>query len=440
MLLTPPPSPPAGGVCAPEDRLGQILAGTLLLTGILSVGAYGVVYTARDINTNIVYAVKALNKIGLGSRQRKFQRREIELHHMVSNHPNVVSMAKIMDAPDCTYVVIEYCPEGDLFTNITEHGRYVGNDELAKSVFLQILDAVQYCHSMGIYHRDLKPENILVTDQGMTVKLADFGLATTEYFNSDFGCGSVFYMSPECQQSSPKAFSCYASAPNDVWALGIILINLTCGRNPWKDASLDDPTFQAFHKDPSFLRTILPLSVEMDGILQRIFDVNPATRISLPDLRDLIVQCPKMTTTWSPPMNSSASSTEPFDYSSLPYLPCVYGDFMPSSEDYPSGLVVPALPESPDQSFSMQFSHISASSESSGSHAGSVFSTSSSVSSCSSSSSSFAQIDVDSKNTSSFTQAHYISPPSGSWYDPLIAQLAKHMSMHSPNFGQVRLY
>jgi len=155
-----------------------------------------VVYTAVDLHTNTQYAVKALNKVGLDPRQRKFQQREIQLHHLASNHPNVVSLVKIMDSIDCTFVVIEFCPEGDLFSNITEQGHYVGNDLLAKRVFIQILDAVQYCHSLGIYHRDLKPENILVTDGGLTVKLADFGLATTDYFTTDFGCGSTFYMSP----------------------------------------------------------------------------------------------------------------------------------------------------------------------------------------------------------------------------------------------------
>jgi serine/threonine protein kinase len=180
----------------PEDRLGLRLAGRLEITGILGVGAYGVVYTAQDIYTNIPYAIKALNKVGLDARQRKFQQREIQLHHAASHHPNVVSLHKIMDAEDCTYVVLEYCPEGDLFASITETGFYLGHDYRIKKAFLQILDAVEFCHSVGIYHRDLKPENILVTDEGNTVKLADFGLATRDPITADFGCGSTFYMSP----------------------------------------------------------------------------------------------------------------------------------------------------------------------------------------------------------------------------------------------------
>ena len=186
---------------APEERLGRFLAGSLQLTGILGTGAYGVVYSAVDVKTNIQYAVKTLSKFNpdgtpLDRRQLAFQTREIRLHYMASAHPNVVSMLKIIDDPDCIYVILEYCPEGDLFYNITECGQYVGKDDLAKKVFLQVLDAVEHCHNMGIYHRDLKPENILVTDQGETVKLADFGLATSSDRSEDYGCGSTFYMSP----------------------------------------------------------------------------------------------------------------------------------------------------------------------------------------------------------------------------------------------------
>ena len=173
-----------------------MLAGWLKLTGVLGVGAYGVVYTAVDITTGTPYAVKALNKVGLDARSRRFQQREIQLHYEAGHHGNVVSLVKIMESDDCTYVVLEYCPEGDLFSSITERGLYVGNDLMAKRAFLQILSALEFCHSIGIYHRDLKPENILVSDGGLTLKLADFGLATTEYITNDFGCGSTFYMSP----------------------------------------------------------------------------------------------------------------------------------------------------------------------------------------------------------------------------------------------------
>ncbi|KAI9734684.1 MAG: hypothetical protein M1834_002286 [Cirrosporium novae-zelandiae] len=296
MLPTPPLSPSLVGCCAPEDRLGLLLANRLELTSILGVGAYGTVYLAVDIETNRLYAVKALNKLGLDSRQRKFQQREIKLHHMASWHPNVVSLERIMDSVDCTFCVMEYCPEGDLFSNITEHGHYVGNDYLAKHIFLQILDAVDYCHSIGIYHRDLKPENILVTDGGMTAKLADFGLATTDKLTSDFGCGSTFYMSPECQQSNPNPYASYSSVANDVWSLGVILVNLTCGRNPWKRASPEDSTFRAYLKDQQFLRSILPLSPELDSILRRIFECDPRKRISLTELRTLVHQCSQFTT------------------------------------------------------------------------------------------------------------------------------------------------
>lgn len=205
LFHSPPRTPELGNdfSSSQDPRIGTFLGDnqSLQLQEVLGSGAYGVVYRAVDTFTGTPYAVKALNKytsegLPLDQRQVDFQRREIWLHHMASGHPNVVRILKILDHTDCTFVILEYCPEGDLFSNITERGQYVGKDAEAREIFLQILDAVEHCHRLGIYHRDLKPENILVTAHGSQVKLADFGLAVTDVRTGDFGCGSTFYMSP----------------------------------------------------------------------------------------------------------------------------------------------------------------------------------------------------------------------------------------------------
>lgn len=419
MYPTPPASPIQNSQCLPEDRIGHILAGRLQLTSVLGVGAYGVVYTAIDLQTNIQYAVKALNKFGIEPRQARFQQREIQLHYQASFHPNVLSMIKIVDNPECTYVVLEYCPEGDLFSNITERCKYVGNDILAKSIFLQILDAVEYCHSIGIYHRDLKPENILVTNDGMTVKLADFGLATTDRITSDYGCGSTFYMSPECQQQTPKAYASYASAPNDVWSLGVILVNLTCGRNPWKRACYEDSTFRAFVRNPEFLKNILPVSSQMTAILARVFAVDPSQRATLQELKEMILACDKFTTSPHEP-EILPTFCQPLDY--------------PSHNAYGPEHIhnLPQFPTSPvsgplDGLLSPKLSQLS--NTSSNSDTASVFSGTSSTSSVSSAGS-YHQPDTNQDNRRHYdttiqhtiqpklvsTQHQYVSPSPSGWY------------------------
>ena len=139
-------------------------------------------------------------------------------------------------------------------------------------------------------------------------------------------------MSPECQQTPSRPCSKYAAAPNDVWSLGVILVNLTCGRNPWKKASPDDSTFRAFLKDPKFLSSILPISPELNMILRRIFECDPHKRISLQDLRDLIISCPRLT------MNS---------YTTLPPSPPLSPYYPMDSMDYANMALPPSPPASP---------------------------------------------------------------------------------------------
>ena len=333
-----------------KHLLGHKIAdGRLELVSILGLGAYGVVYLARDLTHPLhksqpfastsssdlphrlasqhggaasgYYAVKCLNKVDLDSRQKKFQRREIVLHTMVTSHPSVVSLYRVIDNKDdpCIYVILDFCPDGDLFSMITENQRYAvptpddtevdvdfdqeyqlaraDMDIMVKKVFTQILDAVQYCHLNGIYHRDLKPENILCLQGGAKVVLADFGLATHEKESNDFGCGSTFYMGPECQGGITSNLKMYSTAANDVWSLGVILVNLICGRNPWKQACLNDETFREYLRNPDFLMDILPISHQANSLLKRIFTVRESWRCSLDDLRTMVEQITRFTAT-----------------------------------------------------------------------------------------------------------------------------------------------
>lgn len=98
----------------------------------------------------------------------------------------------------------------------------------------------------------------------------------------------------ECQGDLRESKG-YATAPNDVWALGVILINLCTGRNPWKYASLKDETFRAYLSNPDFLFQTLPISKELNKIIKRIFCIDPTRRIKLSELGILIRQCKHFT-------------------------------------------------------------------------------------------------------------------------------------------------
>ncbi|OBZ70469.1 Negative regulator of sexual conjugation and meiosis [Grifola frondosa] len=196
----------------------------LRLRKVLGQGAYGVVYLAEDISSSSRkepshYAVKCLLKHPAGSEYARQQAREIAYHLALSHHPNVVTLHCVIEEEFYTFLVMDYCPGGDLFNTIIERAHFVDNDAAVKNMFLQLLDAVQTAHDLNIYHRDLKPENILCSADDEHLYLSDFGLATKSKLSNGFGCGSSFYMSPECIGvfSTKKPYST-ASPTSGHWA------------------------------------------------------------------------------------------------------------------------------------------------------------------------------------------------------------------------------
>ncbi|KAI7886853.1 kinase-like domain-containing protein [Mucor mucedo] len=306
------------------------------LVSIIGTGAYGVVYLGRYIFTNRYYAVKCVQDTFITQN-------EINMHSVLSGHSNILSLEKVVKEQNAVFIIMEYATHGDLFTSITSHD-IIGKTKVIRHLFLQILDAVQHCHHNLIAHRDLKPENILLLSNHR-VKLADFGLTTSQSISTEFNCGSSFYFSPECQgftsdNNTSKRVGCYDTKANDVWSLGIILINLVSGRNPWKQANLEDSAFAAYVKQPrKFFRTILPgISKSLDRILIRIFCLDPAKRITLAELRNMILVCRSFTTAKPAPLtvknltppSSQLECTKSFESTVMAYI----GDYIDDEPIY----------------------------------------------------------------------------------------------------------
>jgi len=167
---------------------------------ILGCGSYGKVYLAEDNfahpSNQKVFAIKCLSKPRHGSHADVLQQREFAYHKLVSGHPNVVTFYRHFSDGLFVYVVLDFCTGGDLYIAITEKRLFHHNERLIKNAFIQLVDAVEHCHNLGVYHRDIKPENVLVSEDGTHVCLADFGLSVMGSISQEFGCGSSCYMSP----------------------------------------------------------------------------------------------------------------------------------------------------------------------------------------------------------------------------------------------------
>jgi len=226
-------------------------------------GSYAVVYSVREKFSGKFYALKCLSKANLSDYHLEIQHNEVRLHEPLS-HPNIVKLDHYFETPDWLFLVLEYCEGQDLYYWLTQNndgkdpltGKLLSEEEriaIAKQVFMQILDAVGYCHKNGVAHRDLKPENFIVTIKndsefrGIQVKLTDFGLATDEEESVDFDCGSKPYMSYECRN---RIHDTYNPRLADMWSLGIILLNLIYHRSPWADPNPEEcKSFAAFQLD-----------------------------------------------------------------------------------------------------------------------------------------------------------------------------------------------
>ena len=241
---------------------------------LLGQGTFAKVHHARNLKTGMSVAIKIIDKekvlkVGLIDQIK----REISVMRLVK-HPNVVELYEVMASKTKIYFVMEYVKGGELFNKVAK-GKL--KEDVARKYFQQLISAVDYCHSRGVFHRDLKPENLLLDEQG-NLKVSDFGLSALAESKHQDGllhttCGTPAYVAPEVINRKG-----YDGSKADIWSCGVVLYVLLAGYLPFHDSNLMElyrKIGKAEFKFPTWF------SQEVRRLLSKILDPNPSTRISM---------------------------------------------------------------------------------------------------------------------------------------------------------------
>ncbi|CAL0320141.1 unnamed protein product [Lupinus luteus] len=257
-----------------KDFHSTLLHGKYELGRLLGHGSFAKVYHAKNLETGKFVAMKIVCKekvIKVGMMEQI--EREISAMNMVK-HPNIVQLHEVMASKSKIYIAMELVHGGELLNKIS-NGRL--REDVARVYFQQLISAVDFCHSRGVYHRDLKPENLLLDEEG-NLKISDFGFSTfSEHLKQDgllhTTCGTPAYVAPEVIGTNG-----YDGAKSDIWSCGVILFVLLSGFLPFQDENLMimyQKIYRSDFKCPSWF------SGEARLLITKFLDPNPNTRITI---------------------------------------------------------------------------------------------------------------------------------------------------------------
>ncbi|MBW4436943.1 MAG: protein kinase [Pleurocapsa minor GSE-CHR-MK-17-07R] len=227
-----------------QDMIGKVVA-HYRVEKVLGTGGMGAVYQATDLNLQRQVALKVMHPHL--SAQDQFQKRFLQEARAAASldHPGIVRILSFDNTEGMLILVMDLVSGGSMRDFIKEQrdkGKTI-ETVMAADFTRQICDALHYAHQQGMTHRDIKPDNILLkrdesATSGYRCLVTDFGLAKLAESNvhsmSGVPMGTFAYMSPE-QAEAEKVDN-----RADIYALGIMLYELTVGKLPYQPRSITE--------------------------------------------------------------------------------------------------------------------------------------------------------------------------------------------------------
>lgn len=206
-------------------QVGDFFDGRYAIEKILGRGGMGVVYLARNVNTDTLWAIKEICRkenaaVDLLAEPRLLKKLE---------HPALPRLFDILEKDGKLYMISDYIEGVSLDKKIEAEGRIA--EELVADWAVQLGKALLYLHSLEpnpIIYRDMKPSNIILTGSGR-LKLIDFGIAREYKSQSE---GDTVYIGTRGYAAPEQFGTGQTSAASDIYSLGVTLHHLLTGKNP----------------------------------------------------------------------------------------------------------------------------------------------------------------------------------------------------------------
>ncbi|MFF5211136.1 serine/threonine-protein kinase [Streptosporangium sp. NPDC000396] len=281
--------------------IGKRIAGRFVIEAQLGSGGMGRVWRGQDRKLDRVVALKQV-RADIGHLPELKTRAEREAQALARiDHPGIVRVHDVLDAPDGPWIVMDYV-QGAVLGALIERGPL--SEPAVVRIGAQALDALAAAHAVGVLHRDVKPDNILITASGGVV-LVDFGIAAIEGHERITMLGHVIgtpdFIAPERLRGTP------AGEAADLWSLGATLYTALEGHPPFRRGTEEATKFAILTLPPDPMTRTSRLKPTINRLLAK----SPATRMAAGELAQMLEQTagrdPKVEAHWT----SQGTATKP---------------------------------------------------------------------------------------------------------------------------------